>query len=216
MSEIKERPILFSGEMVRAILEGRKTQTRRILKIQPLDILPMNIPNQWVALVSRDPNHGKVLSCRFGQPGDRLWVRESFNWSSDEELSPNENHKYCPERNSYSAKNVVWRADGQEWNPNHSEWGHTLWKPSIHMPRWASRILLEITNIRAERVQDITEQDATFEGVTPSPTYRGSVPGEEHRFAFRDVFMQINDKTGELWQSNPWVWVIEFKVLEIK
>ena len=170
---MKERPILFSGPMVRAILEGRKTQTRRILK-DPLD----KKGGQFcVEYADDDPNflvhvhspkcggycdYACHYPCPYGQVGDRLWVRESFNWSADDELLPGENHKKCPEREGWNAKNVVWAADGERTHP---EWGKALWKPSIHMPRWASRITLSIKGVRVERLQAISPDDLVAEGI---------------------------------------------------
>lgn len=141
---MKERPILFSGEMVRAILEGRKTQTRRVIKPQP-----DSARNSVFVKSGFETKHGYEIKCPYGQPGDRLWVRETWGlWDTDP--------KDGPER----AK-IFYRATDE----NRRDLRYQRWRPSIHMPRWASRINLEITNIRIERVQDITEEDAKAEGL---------------------------------------------------
>lgn len=225
--QIKERPILFSGEMVRAILEDRKTKTRRILK----ELVSTYQKDAQGNVHLHDPmilHQGCWLKpdewSPYGRPGDRLWVRESFNWSSDSDLAPNENHKKCKERAIYSAQNVVWKADGLNINPNHPEYGKTIWKPSIHMPRWASRILLEVVSVRVERVQDISESDAIAEGIPvdaegfyfvhtrkPNDTYYNkSASG-----VFGVLWDEINLRRGYAFYSNPWVWVVEFKRIEV-
>jgi len=185
------RPILFSTPMVQAILDGRKTTTRRVLKKQPLDILLMNVPNQWVTLDVREPEpHGKVVKCRFGQVGDHLWVRETFLKSLH-----NEGH----ERPA-----VSYLADYEELLNGH-------WKkyPSIFMPRWASRITLEITDVKVERLHDITEEDAAKEGY-PNISPVEKITAINPVGWFSSLWDYINGKTYP-WSSNPWVWVIEFK-----
>lgn len=173
---MKERPILFSGEMVRAILDGRKTQTRRVIKPQgePYTIEDVD-----------------VLKCPYGIPGDRLWVRETFA----DLRGMGFGHKWA------------YRADtpeGSESDRIRIGYG-VRWKPSIHMPRWASRITLEITDIRVERVQDITYIDAKAEGVEYEKGYT------DPREAFATLWNSINAKRDYGWAMNPWVWIIEFK-----
>jgi len=192
--KMKEHPILFSTEMVKAILEGRKTQTRRTLKPQPIDVLPMNVPDEWVALTEVNPNHGKIIKCRFGQVGDRLWLREAFC-------------NLCPDDQGF-----CYKAD-REHNPA-SDLCAAEWKPSIFMPRWASRITLEITGIRVERVQEITHEDAIAEGAEFMPAAklrkeRLTVP----QIVFAGLWDSINQKYP--WSSNPWCWCIEFKRLSL-
>lgn len=193
----KERPILFSAEMVRAILEGRKTMTRRALKWQPLDIIPcpryqIELDNgdikscvvAWVALTTTEPEpHGKMIRCRYGQPGDRLWVRETFSYTGDGDTITNQ---------------ILYRSDGEQIDRD------PIWRPSIHMPRWASRITLEIVNVKVERLQDISEADAQKEGMS----FIGS------RAMFAKLWDSINAKRGYSWESNPWIWAIEFKRVE--
>ena len=166
---MKERPILFSAPMVRAILSGAKTQTRRIIKPQPIDSADDPIGAYTV-------DGGRSWRCPHGRPGDRLWVREAFI---------HEPADYC-------------------------------WKPSIHMPRWASRITLEITDVRVERLQDISEADAVAEGcepIRPELVQDGMIvrQGRSAVEEFRLVWEQIHG--GGSWEKNPWVWVIKFKKL---
>lgn len=216
----KERPILFTGPMVRAILDGRKTQTRRALRHQPLDILPMpnsKAPNQesWVTLETRDPKpHGTVIRCRYGVPGDRLWVRETW--------AQGIRHKVIYKADFYTE-------DGFGSEIVDLETGETaplVWKPSIHMPRSASRLTLEITGVRVERIQEITKDEAKLEGIqghvenfgprsNPHMIYP-AFPEKEGGFhsavaAFEALWNSINEKRGLGWAANPWVWVIEFK-----
>lgn len=174
---MKERPILFSGEMVRAILDGSKTQTRRVVKGDALGILNLEI---------RPPSDPIfVEKCLYGKPGDRLWVREA--WAQHTETFGD----FLP--------STVYRADPV--TPH-----FTKWKPSIHMPRWASRITLEITGVRVERLQDISEKDALSEGCEPDD---GNPESPSPISEFRDLWQSING--AESWAANQWVWVIEFK-----
>jgi len=175
---VKERPILFSTDMVRAILAGRKTQTRRIIK-------PRNNHSIFVGwddeFVLNDENKEWTLSeCPYGYPGDRLWVRET--WAK--QLSG----KY------------IYRADHQNWElADYTATG--AWRPSIHMPRAACRILLQITHIRVERLHDISADDARAEGCTdPGPIAIGE---------YQTLWEKINGP--ESWALNPWVWAITFK-----
>ena len=140
---MKERPILFSGPMVRAILDGRKTQTRRPVKM-PKSVNPVALGS----MMQRASELGPLPGSAFGEPGDRLWVRETFDL--DQPAFPDESDK----------SRVLYRADH---DPQH--WGYFRWRPSIHMPRWASRIDLEVVSVRVERLQSISEDDARAEGV---------------------------------------------------
>jgi len=188
---MKERPIIFSGEMVRAILNGRKTQTRRVITrvagYKEL-IVAGEIADPQMAL-DKYPNYQCLFAsmCPYGQPGDRLWVRESFYVQP--ELAP-----------LSEPQPIHYRADTP---PEQVE--DYICKPSIHMPRWASRITLEITNVRIEEVQDIGETDAMAEGVIPGAD-------EHYLTAFVRLWDSINAKRGYGWDVNPWVWVIEFRV----
>lgn len=216
-TKIKERGILFSAPMVKAILDGRKTQTRRVVKQQP------DYVRDGVAYVQKYADAGVATRCPYGQPGDRLWVREAF----------------C----AFDIGRVHYRAD---FAPGDDE---SVWKSPIFMPRWASRLTLEITDVRVERVQSISEADALAEGITSRPNCVGfrkqdvgwsgdwsqvgkmslwaetsgddgnrvKAPLTENdialgspRHAFGAIWDSINAKTHP-WASNPWVWVITFK-----
>jgi hypothetical protein len=192
---MREKPILMSTPMVQAILEGRKTQTRRALNPQPIDILPMNVSDEWVALTEINPNHGKVVKCRFGQIGDRLWVRETFKYGA------------IDIGGDFKAQDIwiYYKADGREFKPIKGKIGkypHSGWKPSIFMPRWASRITLEITDIKVQRLWEITEEDCVAEGLK---LLQGGIVSE-----YAVLWNKINGKKHH-WKDNPWVWVIEFK-----
>ncbi|MGP2519126.1 hypothetical protein ACTUSX_04460 [Pantoea ananatis] len=198
---MRERPILLNAEMVRAVLDGRKTQTRRAMRTQP----HAGVRNSVFVKSGFEDGHGKELVCPFGAVGDRLWVRETFATLAC--------GSYEPEKPSWSGscQEARYRATDRLADLSADIRGYG-WRPSIHMPRWASRITLEITGVRVERLQDISHADAKSEGcwygrgggepdfaVNPSdhfPTLWASIYGEES------------------WQANPWVWVIEFKRVE--
>lgn len=201
---MKERPILFSGAMVRAILNGRKTQTRRVLKGLALSWLDefMFTP-EFVA----DPDNAM---CPFGVPGDRLWVRETWL----QEYDPITVKSYFPPRALYKATEsrhcVQFDGDGfAEINKDGTE--KSPWRPSIFMPRWASRITLEITKVRVERLQEISEEDCLAEGCPDALGSEYCIDGMSCRKAwYADLWDSINGKNHP-WASNPWVWVIEFQ-----
>ena len=193
---MKERPILFSAPMVRAILDGRKTQTRRVVKPQPSqELLDDYAQIRRERGVQKDDAEmlSECLPCPYGFPGDRLWVRET--WARDDEDGA-----------------LMYRADvGCDDDANAWERGRIegvsryRWRPSIHMPRWASRITLEITDVRVERLQDIGEEDAEAEGIPRSDVS----PPDMGRFAYQQLWESINGP--DSWAANPWVWVIGFK-----
>lgn len=185
---MRERGMIFNAEMVRAILSGSKTQTRRPMKSQPTfsDKTGFNLNGSAYGLGSceRETNRNFArAACPHGKRGDRIWVRETFG--------------DCGERLVYRADSD----DGAKCKVKH-------WAPSIHMPRWASRITLEITNVRVERLNAISEPDANAEGVqanTLSPA----------RYVFGELWQSIyGADNSQSWQANPWVWVIEFKRVE--
>lgn len=189
---MKERPVIFNGEMVRAILDGRKTQTRRIVKSDCMDIGEKDDGSRW-PWREHDEGGDYWYPCPFGQVGDRMWVRETFG--------------DCGNR-------LVYRADTEDGAASQVK----CWVPSIHMPREACRILLEITAVRVERLNDISEEDAKAEGVKPAgdmlPDYPDTFLTPKGDFAtakvaFQRLWQSIYGE--ESWAANPWVWVIEFK-----
>ena len=219
MSEIKERPILFSAPMVRAILEGRKTVTRREVKKQAaLDCLASGFEPAFLAL----PGNSDL--CPYGKPGDRLWVRESHAQVFEVDIPDGRpvgpiGTAGSPGRPDWKCR-YVYRADGEMPNV---QWHHVgdsqpvRWTPSIHMRREASRILLEITDVRVERLQDISEEQAKAEGVRLYTDHAElgdwwHVEGIETYSADpRKSFELLWSSVGGDWQANPWVWVVEFK-----
>ncbi|MBN6029218.1 hypothetical protein [Pantoea ananatis] len=237
---MKERPILLNAEMVRAVLDGRKTQTCRIMKVQPdsaefetrfiIDSTKRSEIGKWCWAepgVFVNPRRSALFSCPFGAVGDRLWVRETFAalaWGS-----------YEPEKPSWSGscQEARYRATDRLADLSADIRGYG-WRPSIHMPRWASRITLEITGVRVERLNSINEHDAIAEGLAEiskdGHTYKFGVPDRDgypgtddfgwpwHEWerypisAYSKLWKSIYGE--ESWQANPWVWVIEFKRVE--
>ena len=214
---MKERGMIFNGEMVRAILDGRKTQTRRPVKF------PVHDKNLGCELAGNELagelSAGNYLNSAFGKPGDRIWVRET--WQAI--------HDYCDENGHVDERRYarsIPRHRGNYWHPVYEEaWGNESredrdfpWRPSIHMPRWASRILLEITDVRVERLNAISQEDAQAEGMELTgwrPTYSDPDSGGEVWTPY-DNFAQLWESIygEESWKANPWVWVIEFKRVE--
>ncbi len=220
MTAIKERPILFSAPMVRAILEGRKTVTRRAVKSTKAHadgFMMLDHGNGWWpynAFGDFTSDHEGMeypIACPYGKPGDRLWVRETWYCSHSEAqkgpyLQPADMLDLDQARED---GDLVYAADGL----NPYEQDQPTWKPSIHTPRWVSRILLEITDVRVERLQDISRADIRAEGLQcppelgsddVSPNYRDWYPA-----AWRELWESINGD--DSWTANPWVWVVEFK-----
>ncbi|MCD2482085.1 hypothetical protein LRN34_15045 [Enterobacter kobei] len=241
---MKERGMIFNGEMVRAILDGRKTQTRRVMKVQPSDgfhpthngyDLDLNANWYTPSVVDKngylqpakkdvfgvaDENEG--FTCPFGAVGDHIWVRETFQGPLvSEELF--EEYSAYPEKFE-NPEYCEYAADGGP-RPEYCDLDDNLrhgWRPSIHMPRWASRLTLEITSVRVERLNGISETDAEAEGIdmealfdaqdcydciadhnmTGRPTATGAF-----KYLWESIYGEEN------WQANPWVWVIEFKVV---
>lgn len=235
---MKQRPILFSGPMVRAILEGRKTQTRRVGKIQ-MEVSGLGVEyighatKGRVAQATYDafPGRGTVrwaiCECPYGVPGERLWVRESW----------------APRKGWGELRAPI----NMRFAATHDRSEVERWRPSIHMPRWASRLTLEIVSVRVERVQEISEADAKAEGplyaidqeqtlLSPHLTEErntgcyacagepngiaelchDALRGKGRPFAcwFAALWDSINAARGFGWEKNPWVWVIEFKRVE--
>ncbi|HFU0589889.1 TPA: hypothetical protein ACGTT9_004122 [Escherichia coli] len=198
--EVKERGMIFNDEMVRVILGGNKTQTRRIVE---------------------EKFYGRAVAaellakhCPYGQPGDRIWVRETYRVHGKATDVATLVYR-ASVRNSWTEQ--THRVPVEVCNKPVSE----KWTPSIHMPRWASRILLEITNVRVERLNDISECDARDEGVPPAgsllPDHPGTFLTPKGDFAMAKVaFQRLWESIygEESWNANPWVWVIEFKRIQ--
>lgn len=218
---MKERPILFSGAMVRAILRGEKTQTRRLVTARNKDqrvwlsdeaigrvarfehrkdawwAMAVGEPSRIVHCgVEMDGGHIGSVQCPCGAVGDRLWVRETWAYFGGDE------YLY-----QHDVGSVSYRADEIDDWANNPPCGR--WRPSIHMPRWASRITLEITDVRVERLQAISEEDALAEGFDPWP--KGKCKTARGNFAV--IWTSINGKSAA-WDLNPWVWAISFKRVE--
>lgn len=226
--------MIFNAEMVRAILNGRKTQTRRIMKNQPAGDYP-GTPSlirsvgggfQWYGHYGES----SIFNCPFGAVGDRIWVRETWGVVSHELDEDGRIQPWSPDRpataihempfgNGYYSGHAIYAADGEfTWGDDDGyEDGRSCWKPSIHMPRAACRILLEVTGVRVERLNSISQEDAQAEGMELTgwrPTYSDPDSGGEVWTPY-DNFAQLWESIygEESWNANPWVWVIEFKVV---
>lgn len=212
---MKERPIIFSAPMVRAILGGAKTQTRRVVKPVGTDyhFVLQDYGSGWWPFRSDDgessmkDDRETPHACPYGKPGDRLWVRETWQAFFDDEVPADRprgprhtlGQPARPDRKSF----VFYKADGPE--PVHPDGFQALWKSPIQLPRKYSRITLEVTGVRVERLQDISRGDAMAEGCPfPNMAY-GTSPTQW----FKDQWIDSHGP-GE-WRSNPWVWVVEFK-----
>ncbi|EPY7254821.1 hypothetical protein ACXEI8_004506 [Klebsiella pneumoniae] len=219
---MKERGMIFNADMVRAILDGRKTQTRRPIKWKQTrftEIGEREDGSKWPW--SEDAEHACDFwhPCPFGAVGDRIWVRETFQGPLfDYDLMDN----YCKDPTPFEKPEFcVYKADGvpaPEFYDADDEL-HCCWRPSIHMPRWASRILLEITDVRVERLNAINEHDAQAEGVAKlrGGFWKHYQPGwTQHQLSARGSFVTLWKSIygDESWNSNPWVWVIKFKRIE--
>lgn len=225
-----ERGIIFNGEMVRAILDGRKTQTRRPVKF------PVHDKNLGCELAGNELagelSAGNYLNSAFGKPDDRIWVRETWGVVSHELDEDARIQPWTPDRpataihempfgNGYYSGHAIYAADGDfTWGDDDGyEDSRSCWKPSIHMPKAASRILLEITDVRMERLNAISERDAQAEGVAKlrGGFWQHYQPGwTQHQLSARGSFVTLWKSIygKESWNSNPWVWVIEFKRVE--
>ncbi|MEM8487407.1 MAG: hypothetical protein AAF564_17785 [Bacteroidota bacterium] len=231
---IKERPILFNGEMVRAILDGRKTQTRRVMNPQWWDCEFGEVMNGHLVgpemftpgvidregelqpakedvygVYSEDGEFGAKSPC--GKPGDELWVRETFAYTYESALWPKVWQSDILSRHHKTNKDgqtVIYRADGEA-----SPLTYEKWRPSIHMTRWASRLQLRITDVRVERLQEISEEDARAEGVV-IPSGEGILkPVTDAKTWFGVLWDSIYAERGLGWSVNPWVWVVDFEVI---
>ncbi|RZG79657.1 hypothetical protein [Acinetobacter venetianus] len=216
---MKERPILFNTAMVQAILSGNKTQTRRIVKPQPEVCDDARGGHWWPSSDVQSMVHvekelqdyegfwrGLIDDCNpFGAKGDRLWVRESWYQKGTVGRTYPDDDEY----QFFGHRQAAYVADGDA----PKDWTFKK-RPSIHMPRWACRLILEITNIRIERLQNITTEDAKAEGFDysthPSAIEMGYAIGAKTNFRF--TWEQIYGQNE--WNKNPWVWVVEFKVIQ--
>lgn len=224
----KEHPILFSGPMVQAILDGRKTVTRRVVKPQPEDDIddlhggefrdraPYDLECNETGLVY---GYGfecedQVWKCPYGRPGDRLWVREAWRLTCDTDAvccvayraDGAALHYLCDNGGEGDPTELAGPA-GELWDVDEAKW-----KTSIHMPRWASRITLEVKSVRVERLQEITEAEAKAEGITKA-IVAGIAPGTFYRAGFAQLWDNLSADRGYSWESNPWVWRVEFSRL---
>ncbi|MFH2559864.1 hypothetical protein ABK660_06085 [Klebsiella pneumoniae] len=231
MTKITERGMIFNAEMVRALVSGRKTQTRRIMKPQPEPCprgghwWPSNVFKTMLHVEDEMQNGkggwGGLVgdACPFGAVGDRIWVRETWGVVSHAFSEDGLMIDWVPDRpataihempfgNGYYSGYAIYAADGDfTWGDDDGyEDGRSCWKPSIHIPRAASRILLEITDVRVERLRSMSQDDARAEGVIAA-----SGPMEAG-LAFRELWDSIYGE--ESWKANPWVWVIKFKRIE--
>lgn len=228
MSQVKERPILFSAPMVRATLEGRKTVTRRALNAQALKNISYGVQlGECHELPSEGLLHANSVGyyndfCPFGQPGDLLWVRESWWQAGDWQAT-------YPEDDTgawFGSRRVVYSADSTPPNEPNTSYPNGLhngaysaaapnkiWRhrPSIHINRWVSRILLEITNVWVERLQAISRSDIRAEGLMCPPELASDDVSPNYRDWYPAAWRQLWESTGGNWDANPWVWVVEFK-----
>ncbi|MHB8155063.1 MAG: hypothetical protein ACYDFR_03295 [Candidatus Omnitrophota bacterium] len=213
---MKECPIIFSGEMVKAIIEDRKTQTRIVIKD-----LPCYDQNGYKSLIKK---------CHYGQPGDRLWVKETWRvgaWAEDDgaiavdykagdycrrewiKVDNDELFTRLWQQSTDDASKALGVLERYDWKPGESP---CRWRPPIYMPRLAARFILEIVNIKIERLQDITVTECLKEGIHPC---RPLDDFGKERIIFKGVWDSINGQATS-WDKNPWVWVIEFKNIEDK
>lgn len=214
---MRERPILFSAPMIREILADRKTQTRRVVKDQPADADGCERQVAGPVCIDLDPGThffrwllpsgiSAGFLCPYGQPGDRLWVRETWR-VRDAHLRTVQRRATPDEHGGHHLSH----GDAEWW----ARWGKRSeagrWQPAIYLPRWASRLTLEVTSVRVERLQEITEDDARAEGVEAS---NGAAPSGWARHNFADLWESINGP--ESWEANPFVWVVGFKRVEVR
>lgn len=247
---MKQRPILFSAPMVKALLAGKKTQTRRVVKpsIVPhlewqggssddnseFDFLGLmydkwrddngkEMPAEWLAYCNEYPEEGVIpIGQGYGAVGDQLWVREAFSCIGNEDgFHVDASGNIC----ELERAQRIYKASAVQKPDNYGLWTSPegfdfdgRWTPSIFMPRWASRITLEITAIRIERLNEISESDAIAEGV-PTHIYKEKMgygtyfrPTKTAKDSFKQLWESING--ADSWAENPWVWVVEFKVIE--
>lgn len=246
MSDVKMSPILFSGPMVRAILEGRKTQTRRVVKLRKGDTIGRiyggDTPDEWTVCGPDGDEVPFEFVCPYGSVGDRLWVRETWKvgaWRRDGRMaidylaSPELTHTpwIYPPKYDFAKLTEESFEDCDLQDAKSDGAGGYTWpagkspcrvRPSLFMYRWASRLMLEITDLRIERLQDISEADAQAEGcAVPNvldailPKYEGNekyMAANYYPEVYRQLWNKLNSKKHP-WADNPWVWVVTFKVI---
>lgn len=223
-----DRPILFSAPMVRAILDGRKTQTRRVMRTNHVGYRSFlrwdGRPHTRAMMACSNGDPGRPESSvfcednRIGVPGDRLWVRETWryhDWTNDGlpwiAYAADGCHRLCeiiPDEWSDRVEDVWTTLSDQKNTAIDGVARDRRWRPSIFLPRWASRLTLDVVSVRVERLQAITEEDARAEGVAVDPAALAS--GATHRQAFADLWDSLNAKRAP-WASDPWVWRVEFR-----
>jgi len=200
---MNEHSIIFQGDSIRAILDGRKTQTRRIIRPQPPEgHWWAETPAEMALAAQYYPGERGRKGCPYGVPGDRLWCRESIRKSQCE-------GEYGPY--------IEYVADGEVLPMSNWIWKRNV-LPSIHMPRGCSRLTLEVARVRVQRVQDITEVDAKAEGCEPNHIRRpgyAAMYDADYRDGFRLLWNRINAKRGYGWDASPWVWAIDFRPLPV-
>lgn len=204
----KERPILFSAPMVRAILDGHKTQTRRVIKMRNGQLMgegELSSDGRTVMDFSRSFPYWEALPCPYGKPGDRLWVRET--WAAPMTILGAINYWAIRGDCQNPPEPVVYRAD-TDTVPHGGYW---RWRGGTYMPRWASRLTLQIKDVRVERIRDISGYDALAEGVTLSEMLNGPA---DPTADFAPLWDAMHEKRGHGWAVNPWVWVIDFEVVQ--
>jgi len=203
---MKERPILMSAPMVLAVLNGTKTQTRRVMKLQP------HSPPSKVGCAEWETSQGQ-FRCPYGIAGDRLWVRETFQFVHANSDGQRQTFNSAKPFTQHDYRWIEYAATPRDNEPP------PKWKPSIFMPRWANRITLEIVSVRVERLQDISEEDAISEGIENSNIASSKWPWKNYRgencwvdsplYSYQSLWESINGKGS--WAKNHWLWVIEFK-----
>lgn len=199
-SSVSERPIIFSDPLIRAILRDEKTETRRVITPQPKQCRPAQVHGEktgdWFAEElerHRDRLFRARWKCPYGKPGWHLWVRECWAYAADNPVMGSEGE-------------VAYRATDAGWDSCEG----FRWRPSIHMPRWASRINLLVRDISVERLHEITEEAAKAEGVDAIPDAPAAL---SQRTSFARLWDKINAKRGYGWDSDPWVWVVRFQLI---
>lgn len=243
-TDVRERPILFSAEMVRAILDGRKRQTRRVVKPQPPDektrgglVWARGLSGQWGPFVCYRvvpersgwiprPDLAETMRNPYGNPGDRLYVREAFAVIEKRHEAFGTYREVAGTLRDYGDRErddwmVLYRADGPPLYNGSNDVVHGIdrWRPSIHMPKWAARIWLEIVDVRVERVQDINARDAEAESIE---VHRPSAESVRHTLGrvsrtierFARLWDKLNAPRGFGWDVNPWVWALTFRRIE--